>query len=406
MSTANADLLLQASRWSALDRLRALITVLVVVHHALLAWHPFAPPARGAWSFPPTLWQAFPIVDRERAPGVEWIVGINDNFFMALMFLIGGWFVVGNVQRGGARAFLTSRALRLGLPFILAAGLLAPLAYYPSYLQNAGLPGLSAYWQAWQRLLDWPAGPAWFLAVLFAFSVLAALALHWLRCLPAQLAVAGHWLLVAPWRLALGLVVVALLGYLPLAQMTDPLSWSAWGPFTVQTARPLLYFGFFIVGMALGATGPVAHALLASEGALARRWWGWLALAAAAYGLHAYFATTVMTAWFSGGTPIGWQVWAMNGGYALACAFLSLACMALVARFARHHNAAWRSLSNNAYVIYLLHYVVVVWLQYALLGTSALPAWGKAAIACMGGLALSWLLAAGLRRVPGVTRVV
>lgn len=393
-------------RWAMLDRLRAAITVLVVMHHALLAWHPFAPPPRGAWSFPPTLWQAFPIVDRERASGVEWIVGINDNFFMALMFLIGGWFIIGSMQRSGARTFLAARALRLGLPFILSACLLAPLAYYPSYLQNAGLPGFSAYWQAWNTLLDWPAGPAWFLAVLFAFSAFAALALTCFRRLPEWLARAGIWLLAAPWRLVLGLVLVALLGYLPLVQLSDPLSWWAWGPFTVQSARPLLYFGFFLVGMALGAAGAPARALLAADGVLGRRWWGWLGLAVAAYGLHAHFATVVMTAWFSGSAPHGWQVWAMNIGYALACALLSLACMAVLARFAQHHNAAWRSLSNNAYAIYLLHYVVVVWLQYVLLGASALPAWGKAAIACSGGLALSWLMAAALRRLPGVARVV
>jgi peptidoglycan/LPS O-acetylase OafA/YrhL len=53
------------------------------------------------------------------------------------------------------------------------------------------------------------------------------------------------------------------------------------------------------------------------------------------------------------------------------------------------------SLSLNAYSIYLVHYVIVVWLQYALFDAS-LGAIAKAAIVFAAGLALSWAVSAGL----------
>jgi len=64
-------------------------------------------------------------------------------------------------------------------------------------------------------------------------------------------------------------------------------------------------------------------------------------------------------------------------------------------RLMRTRHLLLDSLSDNAYSIYLLHYVFVVWLQYALLGVG-LDAIGKASIVFVGALSLSWAASAGL----------
>ena len=74
------------------------------------------------------------------------------------------------------------------------------------------------------------------------------------------------------------------------------------------------------------------------------------------------------------------------------------ALLALCLRFAVERRQVLDSLSTNAYSIYLVHYVFIVWLQYALLGF-ALVAVGKAAIVFGGTLLLSWAVAAGLGNV-------
>jgi hypothetical protein len=43
--------------------LRAFITLLVLAHHAVLAYHPFAPPPPASLVAIPRWWSAFPIVD-------------------------------------------------------------------------------------------------------------------------------------------------------------------------------------------------------------------------------------------------------------------------------------------------------------------------------------------------------
>jgi hypothetical protein len=55
--------------------LRASITVLVVLHHAVLAYHPFAPPPRASLLTEPRFWPAFPVVDVQRSAWATLIAG-------------------------------------------------------------------------------------------------------------------------------------------------------------------------------------------------------------------------------------------------------------------------------------------------------------------------------------------
>ena len=84
-------------------------------------------------------------------------------------------------------------------------------------------------------------------------------------------------------------------------------------------------------------------------------------------------------------------------GFVLACAAGCFVLLALCLRFAAERTRILDSLSVNAYSMYLLHYVFIVWLQYALLPV-ALFAVGKAAIVFGGTLALSWSAAVALRQ--------
>ena len=95
-----------------------------------------------------------------------------------------------------------SSGLRSGLP--ARSGLvavLAPLAYYPAYLLRAGGAGSWAgFWDGWLALGIWPAGPAWFLWVLLAFSGLAASLQVWAPGALARLSALGDWCRVGPVR--------------------------------------------------------------------------------------------------------------------------------------------------------------------------------------------------------------
>jgi peptidoglycan/LPS O-acetylase OafA/YrhL len=81
-----------------------------------------------------------------------------------------------------------------------------------------------------------------------------------------------------------------------------------------------------------------------------------------------------------------------------ACATGVLAYLGLANRLLRTRHSVLDGLSSNAYGIYLVHYVFVLWLQYALIG-AALSAISKASLVLSVALVLSWATSAGVKAV-------
>jgi len=158
-----------SARDASLDYLRAFIVLLVLLHHSVLAYAIM-------WPAPPRTFTILtaPIVDPQRWAGFDVLAIFNDTFFMALMFLLSGLFAWPSLERKGGAKFLRDRILRLGVPFAVAAGILMPLAYYPSYAVTGADPGFLAYSSAWLSLGVWPSGPAWFIWLLLVFDAVAA----------------------------------------------------------------------------------------------------------------------------------------------------------------------------------------------------------------------------------------
>ncbi len=393
---------LSIERQEALGRLRSFLTLLVVLHHALIAYCRFAPPVHGISA--DLLWTAFPVVDRQRWGGADLIVGLNDDFFMALMFLVSGAFVWSSLMHRGAGPFLRRRLLRLGVPFLVAAALLAPLAYYPVYLAGAGQAQAGSFWQAWLALGVWPAGPAWFLWVLLAFDVFAALLYRLWPDFGQACAKQIERVSQRPLRAFLILLALSALVYLPLAAWLEPSRWLKAGPFFVQASRLGLYGLFFLIGIGLGVQQDASKDLLRKDARLARRWPAWLALTLVAYAASIAVLLVILGAIAHGGASPGLTTLG-NAMFVLVCSSASFACLGLFARTAHAPRPWTRRLGANAYGIYLLHYACVTWLQFALLG-AAWPGVVKALLVFVGAVVLSWTLSACLRRIPAVARIV
>ncbi len=227
--------------------LRAFITLLVLAHHAVLAYHPFAPPPPSSLLASPRWWQAFPVTDPQHWSGFAALVGFNDTFFMALMFFVSGLFVWQSLRRKGAGNFVRDRGMRLGLPFVAAAAVIAPLAYYPAYLQSGD--HATGFWHQWMSLGNWPAGPAWFVWVLLAFDLMAALIFLAWPTLDEKLSRLGSGTERTPLALFAALLLISGVCYVSLAIIFNPMRWSVFGPFTVQTSRILHYFVYFLFGV-------------------------------------------------------------------------------------------------------------------------------------------------------------
>ena len=377
----------------ALSNLRAVVIVIVLAFHSVLAYLASLPASAHRFDEAPYLWQAIPIVDNHRWFAFDLFCAWQDVSLMSLMFFLSALFVPASLARKGNITFLSDRFFRIGLPLVLVVVFLMPVTYYPTYSVTAADPSVSAYWQHLTALPFWPCGPQWFLWQLLALNVLAA-GLH--RFVPGWSESLGRLAASArahPIRFFVALVSVSALAYMPLALVYSPWEWTNYGPFSFQLSRPLHYLIYFFAGCAVGAYG-LDRGLLASDGALARHWASWLAASVVGFVLWALPTSLMMD---GREAPLIVQA-AAALGYVLACASGCFVLLALCLRFAPERTRILDSLSVNAYSMYLLHYVFIVWLQYALLPI-ALFAAGKAAIVFSGTLALSWAAAVAFGNV-------
>ncbi|WP_255090769.1 acyltransferase family protein [Vulcanococcus limneticus] len=383
MRAPSADRSEELGRIRAIDDLRSAVIILVVAHHAALAYIPHA--QRDPLDY---MRSTAPVVDPLRWWPLDLLVSWNDQFFMALLFLLSGLFVIPAIRRKGIGGFVRERVQRLGLPFLLAAGLLSPLAFYPSWLQGPRPPG-PAYWQRYFVLDGWSPGPAWFLWLLLAYSLLLALAC---ALAPPRLRRWG-WRPRSAKELLLTCLLASGLASGVMAVGVGAETWfTLTGPFSAQTSRLLLYGAWFLVGVALGA-GDLEQSLALER---LRPWRLWALL-----GLLAYLLTLVQQAQPAGLAPL--PPLPLRLGLALSSAAGGTFTILAALGWARHHLGAPSrladSLSRHSYAIFLLHYPLVTWIQFALLG-SPLPAPLKFLLSFSGALSGSWLLAIALRRTP------
>jgi len=377
----------------ALSNLRAVVILIVLAFHAVLAYLASLPATAYRFNDAPYRWQAIPIVDSQRFFGFDLFCAWQDVSLMSLMFFLSGLFVPSSLARKGAATFMSDRLFRIGLPLVLVVIFLMPVTYYPTYWVTAADPTVSAYWRELTSLPFWPCGPQWFLWQLLGLNTLAAV-LH--RFVPAwsetlgQVAACGR---AHPVRLFAALACLSALTYVPMALVYSPWEWLSYGPFSFQLSRSLHYLVYFFAGCAIGAYG-LDRGLLACDGALSRQWRAWLAASMVGFVLWALPTSQMIN---DNQAPLVVQI-AASLGFAFACATGCFALLALCLRFAAERTRILDSLSVNAYSMYLLHYIFVVWLQFALLPMS-LSAVGKAAVVFGGTLALSWSAAVILGNV-------
>jgi hypothetical protein len=374
----------------AYDRARSFIIVLVLLHHAVIPYTYYGH------------------TDIQSLLALDGIVVFNDSYFMAAMFLLSGLFVWSSLTRKGISVFLRDRLLRLGLPFAVCAIVLMPIAYYAIELREHGT-SFSTFW--WKTITTgpWPSGPAWFVGVLFLFDIVATVVY---RFMPRPIEALGEFSCASLKRPAYAfwaLLAASVVAYIPIDLYFGPGRWFTLGPFAIQASRILLYLLYFFAGIGIGST-KYDLGLLSRNGGLPRQWLVWVAASLLSYSsivVLLYVKHNVVAD--INHLPLWWRL-AHTFAFVFFSAAQTFCLLAVFLRFESKGASLLDPLRENAYGIYLIHYVPMLWLQYLLYGISLAPvaqetALLKALINFVLTLVISWAATAALRRIPGATRV-
>ena len=251
----------------ALNNLRAVVILIVMAFHSVLAYLGSLGPAAFPFDRSPYEWRAFPIVDSHRWFGFDVFCAWQDVYLMALMFFLSALFAWPSLARKGTRKFLSDRFLRLGVPFIFAIDRRDAARALSGLSRDGGRSRPdSPMRRHYLALPFWPNGPMWFLWQLLALSFLAAAAASLRPELGrAYLARLSASAAAVPAGIFIGLAAASALAYVPLALALHTLGLVRTRAVRASVQPPAALLRLYLAGLGVGAHG-LDRGLLAPDG--------------------------------------------------------------------------------------------------------------------------------------------
>ncbi len=360
-------------RVAYLDNLRIYLTILVILHHAAIAYGgagdwPVKDPATDAIS--PILLAIFNAV--------------NQAYFMSAFFLLAGYFTPRALASKGIAHFLSDRLIRLGVPLVLYSALIVNINKYLLDVYYRGV--------AYKPLIGYNAGHLWFVQALLIFAGVYAL----------------YWAIGRRRATPVGAVA-------PRSFPTDA-TWLAWICILAQlTFAVRLFFpvGVWVFEMQLGHFVHYIFAFAAGilayhydwfnrlEATQARRW-GWSVVIA----IPLFVPLVVLAGALTDAANVakllgGWHWEAL--AFALWESWLMVAMtIVLLYLFRTRFNGAgaWvRTMAANVYTVYIIHQTILIALNIALLA-APIPTIVKFLIASLLTLVICFGLSSLIRKLP------
>ncbi|ABK18165.1 acyltransferase family protein [Syntrophobacter fumaroxidans] len=381
----------QTRLWS-LDRLKVVLTFLVIAHHAGQAYGSTG----GFWFYE----------NAERWLYLRQFFWMNASFFMGLFFFISAVFVPGSYERKGGAAFVKDKAIRFGAPLLIFVLLVNPVLMYLSYINFRGgaLPFTAYLTQIYFGMGPKPAGlrgplwpdincgHLWFLEHLLVYSILfAVLRFVWRRPMdpkpdrgkaeaPGDLAILGY-------AVALTLVSLLVRTRYPIDKWMFVLDFIQSEPAHLPQYLSLFILGTVAMRKGWLQTTPRARGLR------------WLCI-----GIGAVVAGGLVRFDLIPFPPEAKGIFFVTAECFIATGFTVGLCT-LFREFFNNTTPLWQVLGADAYGAYLVHVPIVVALQYAI-GNVPAGAVQKFLLVTIAGIPLSYLASHYLRKLPGVARVV
>jgi Predicted acyltransferases len=305
---------------------------------------------------------------------------LNSAYFMGLLFLLSGYFTPGSFERRGPGAFLKDRLLRLGVPTLIYAFILSPIA-------RIGTHGLAGNTTAGLFAL----GPMWFAVMLLVFDLGYLAWRTVVKNRPERPVLENRTKLTFP-RVALFTLALAAVSYL--------------FRIAVPYGIPVLEFpslGYFPQYLSFFLTGMLAL----------RR--DWLRTVSGSLGKIGFVLAVLVTVilfpaavFIGSGSPwIGHGTW-QSAVFALWDSVFAVGMsLALVTFFRRYVNGGKKFgqfLSHHSFTVYVIHAPILVFLALALRGLQ-MQLLLKFCLTAIVYLPLSFGIAWIIRKIPYLKKI-
>ena len=368
------------TRLGFIDNLRLFLTVLVVAHHAA---QPYGPTG-GDW----------PLFNSERAAILGPFFAVNAAFFMGLFFFISGYFLPAAGDRKGLNRLLQNRLQRLGIPVLFFAVIVFPPILYQ--LASPSISFFDFFVQVYVKQREIEVAHLWFLLHLLGYTALYAV---W-RSVSQRHSLSPinpprHRLIVVYW-LSLSLVTFLVRIHYPIDRWVNLL-----GFVPAELAHLPQYGSLWVLGIL----------------AYRHHWLGQMPTARGMTWLRVGLGTGLLRYLYSvsrtrlalpeliAGGGFDWRSLVWSGWEALICVGLCLGLLILFRDRCNSQNKWLKLLSANAYGVYLIHLLVILYCQFVV-ADWALGPLVKLVLVMVVGTPICFVLSALLRRSPFIQLVI
>jgi peptidoglycan/LPS O-acetylase OafA/YrhL len=366
-----------------IDRLRTVLTALVIFHHCSITYG-----ASGGWFYYERKFDGSPV-----SMLLTLFTGTQQAYFMGFFFLLAGYFTASSFDRKGTGGFLRDRFRRLGWPLLAFGFFLGPLtAAIVEKATGGSFWGTFAWLWQHKRFIN---GPLWFAQALLIFSLVYCLWRAWARRWdslrsrkPAPVPSFYWWLGSA---LAVGAVSLAIRQYVPVGENV----------FGLQLGFFASYIFLFFLGIRARRKDWLAQLTWSHAWKpciLSLLVWPTLWIIVFLHALHHPQSKLEV----SGGTSfpaIVYAFWEPLFAWGVIAALLLL-----FRRWLNSPSPLWDWLGRRAYAVYVIHPLVLVSAALLLHSWQApvLVKFGVVgALSCL----VCWLLSDPLVRLPGVRKI-
>ncbi|KFY50826.1 hypothetical protein V496_09138 [Pseudogymnoascus sp. VKM F-4515 (FW-2607)] len=356
----------QRERVYYLDNFRTYLTALVIYHHVAVPYG-----GLGSWLYSSKLYPPGSSI------ALSAFNALNKSYFMGSFFFPSGYFSSRALKRKGAKSFLKTKFIKLGVPLVVYTLLAGPAQIAILKLYNKEVLGceiLTDYWKA----LDGVKRPIWFSGLLLIFDSIAALCPSIPQFL-AQSTTLPSFILV--------------IGAGCLIRLVNPTGAQA-ALLNLRSEYLPQYLASYILGASLESppTPPISkttrNVLIASTAISSTALLG-LQLNK----LRPYSANAILGG--SSSLPgLTYALWNETTGYLLGTTILKLF------RTSKRLNKSWGTIGRYSYAAFLVHLVVCVAAQ---VWTENWEAWPvvKASVLGTASVVGSWGVGWALVHVPG-----
>ncbi|HPS12799.1 MAG TPA: acyltransferase [Prolixibacteraceae bacterium] len=364
-----------------IDRLRILLTMLVIFHHSAIAFG-----ASGGWYY----------MTPNASTGVTQMVlslfmAIDQAFFMSFFFFISALLMPDSYDRKGFGRFIKDRFIRLGIPLAVYTILLHPTLVYGihKYLDK---PTGNYFGFVWTIITKYAEpGPMWFVLTLLIFELIYALVRHFTK---------NDYALKKNGKLPSALPIIGfILGTGALA-------------FVVRLVYPTgknffgLQFGYFVLYIAMYTMGLLANHRKWIDRLTVKNATPWFVVSLVAILVNIVFMALNKNTGAMNNFAGGMNLSALT--YALWEPFICVGfCFFLLMYFKEHLNKPSKlvlAASCDSYAAYIIHPLIVVGFTFLSEKLTWSPL-ARLAFVLLLSIPTCFLAARVIRKIPGVKRV-